>query len=65
MNASAVPRVHDVVKILAGTHRGDLCIVCSVVGGVLTVSHGINTMYELPLRAVAVMCRPGWRDNIQ
>lgn len=65
MFLTAVPRPYDVVKVLCDEHHDDLCTVSCVVNGIVTMYHGINTMFSLPLKDVVVMFRPGWRENVE
>lgn len=61
----AVPRPHDIVKVLTGDHHDDLCVVCSVIDGIVTMTHSINTVFALPLKDIVVMFRPGFRDHVE
>lgn len=65
MFQGAVPRPHDVVKVLVGEHHDDLCTVDAVINGIVTMHHAVNTVFALPLNEVVVMCRPGWREHIE
>lgn len=64
MFPGAVPRPHDVVKVLTGEHHDDLCTVIQVINGIVTMYHEINDVFPLPLKDVTVMCRPGWREHV-
>jgi hypothetical protein len=65
MFQGAVPRPHDVVKVLTGEHHDDLCTVTEVINGIVTMYHGINNVFPLPLKDVVVMFRPGMREHVE
>jgi len=65
MFQDAIPRPHDIVKVLTGEHHDDLCTVELVINGIVTMHHAINTVFSLPLKDVVVMCRPGRREHVE